>query len=335
MNLTELLNSDMNTLSRAAQQGLEWWLRELRGMVPAGLGGTGRRLAAFHRLGPADEIIAASPGPRSVDTLVIPAEICLVRHLTLPAMREADLRALVELDADRILPVAASALVIGVRPGGPSAKHAEQIDVTVGALPLVRAERIAGNITVAEIAPRYIGPLDESGEQLAFDLAPAMRAAGLLPQRPAVAQFWWIVVGAFVAVNLIFAVVRDQQKVNEAQTMVDAQAPALGAVRRIEVVIGRNAALINTLRTRRERQQPLRALARLGAAIPERSWVQRMEWDGQRLRVSGYAAREVNPIAAIKASGAFTGVRAGRADALTETANGKPFDFSATLGEQP
>ncbi|MFM9937538.1 MAG: hypothetical protein ACKVOL_15235 [Novosphingobium sp.] len=334
MNLTELLNSDMTTLTRAAQQGFDWWLRELRGLVPARLGGASRPLAAFHRLGPADEIVAARTAKRNADTLVLPEDICLVRQIALPAMREADLRALVELDADRILPVAASALVVGVRPGGPSAQHADQIDVTVGALPLVRAERIARNLAEADLAPRWIGPLDATGEHLAFDLAPAMRAAGLLPQRPPVARFWWIVVGVLIAINLIFAVVRDQQQVNAAQAMVDAQAPALGAVRRIEATIGRNTARINTLRTRRERQQPLRALARLGVAIPARSWVQRMEWDGVRLRVSGYAARDVNPIAAIKASGAFVGVRAGRADALTETAAGRPFDFSATLEEK-
>lgn len=332
MNLTELLNSDMTTLTRAAQQGFEWWLRELRGLVPARLGGVGRPLAAFHRLGPADEVIAASAG--TADTLVIPEDICLVRHIALPAMREADLRALVELDADRILPVAASALVIGVRPGGPSALHADQIDVAVGALPLARAQRIAHHLADAGIAPRRIGPLDASGEHLAFDLAPAMRAAGLLPQRPPVARFWWIVVGVLIAVNLIVAVVRDQQQVNEAQAIVDAQAPALGAVRRIEATLARNATLITTLRTRREHQQPLRVLARLGGALPAKSWVQRVEFDADRLQVTGYAARDVNPIAAIKASGAFSGVRAGRADALGETATGKAFSFSAALEEK-
>jgi hypothetical protein len=334
VNLTELLSSDMTTLSRAAQQGLDWWLRELRGMVPAGLGGGQQRLAAFHQLGPDDAIEAPTAARQSADTLVIPHDICLVRSLTLPAMREADLRALVELDADRILPVAANALVIGVNAAGPSALQPGMVDVTVGALPLIRAVRIAERLNAAGLAPRRIGPLDEGHQSLAFDLAPAMRAAGLLPQRPPVARFWWSVVAVLAAMNLGIAILRDQQDVSAAQAKVDSQAPALGAVRRIEGRLKGNAAMIATVRARREHQQPLRMLVRLGAALPAKAWVQRVEWDGVKVRVTGYSAPEINPLGAIKASGAFYAFRAGRAEAVANAAAGKPFDFSASLEEK-
>jgi len=334
LNLSELLNADMSTVTQVARQGFDWWLRELRTLVPTGLGGGQRPLAAFHRLGPADEVIAATSTRQTVDTLVIPEDICLLRHLALPAMRDADLRALVELDAERILPVAASALIIGVSAGGHSALQPGMIDVIVGALPLARAKRIAEKVSESKIAPRRIGPLDQGGELLAFDLAPGMRAAGLLPQRPPVARFWWIVVAVLVACNLIVAVVCDKQQVDQAQAAVDAQAPALNAVRQIEGRLKRNSALIETLRSRRELQQPLRTLARLGAALPAKSWVQRMEWDGTTIRVSGYAMGDVNPIKAVKASGAFYAVRTGRGEAASEAAGGKPFDLSASLREK-
>lgn len=331
MNLSELLNSDMTTLSRLARQGLDWWLRELSALLPAGMV-AGRRLAAFHRLGTDDTIIAATT--RGVDTLVIAREACLVRNLALPAMAEADLAAMVELDADRLLPLAAQALIINVRRGQPT-DDGTRVHVVVGALARARAERIAAALAAAGIAPRHVGPLDEQGERLAFDLAPAMRRAGLLPARPPVLRFWWSVVAVLVLVNVGVAILRDQRQVARVQELVDAQAPALNAVRRIEDRLRANAGSIGALRARRERQQPLRTLARLGAALPAQSWVQRLEWDGTQIRVSGYAADGVNAVSAVKQSGAFTQVRASRSEALAETASGRPFDFSAAIKGQP
>ena len=205
------------------------------------------------------------------------------------------------------------------------------IDVTVGALPLARAQRIAQNLAETGLAPRRIGPLDEDGDRLAFDLAPAMRAAGLLPQRPPVARFWWGVVAVLVLLNIGFAVLSDQRQVSRMQELVDAQAPALGTVRRIEDRLRGNANMVLHLRGRREQQQPLRVVARLGAILPPASWIQRIEWDGNQIRVSGYAAKGINVIAAVKASGAFSSVRASRSEALAETVAGAPFDFNASL----
>lgn len=335
MNLSELLNSDMTTLSRQARQGFDWWLREISALVPAnllpaGLGGA-RRLTAYHRLESGDRLIVATTA--GTDTLVVPREHCLVRHLTLPAMNDADLRALVEMDADRILPLAADAVVIGIRNAGPAAQEG-MVDVIVGAAPLAWARQLATTLVEAGVEPYRIGPLDDAADRLEFDLAPAMRKAGLLPARPPVAKFWWSAVAVLALVNVGVAVLRDQQQVNRMQELVDSQSPALGAVRRIEDRLRDNARQVEAVRARRDRQQPLRTLARLGAAMPEQSWIQHLEWDGAKIRVSGYAAQGVNAVAAVKASGAFSSVRASRAEALAETVAGKPFDFSASLQEK-
>lgn len=333
MNLSELLSSDMTTLARVARGGFDWWVRELAGLLPAGLV-KGRSLAAWHRY----EDGAVTPASqRGVDTVVIPHALCLVRTITLPRMPDADLRALIALDADRIMPVPADAIVIGTRTLGASAPGSsaapDTLMVQVGALPIAQARMIAAAIAEAGLTPAHVGPLDPSGERLDFDLAPALRQAGLLPQRARTAQFWWGAVAVLALVNIGTAVLRDEQQVLRLQALVDTQAPALNAVRRIEDRLRGNARQVIVLGQQREAHQPLRLMAKLGGALPPQAWVQRFEWDGRQLRVSGYAAPGVNVVSALKASGLFAGVRASRAEAVAETETGRPFDLVLTTGE--
>ncbi|MEI6643479.1 MAG: PilN domain-containing protein [Novosphingobium sp.] len=332
MNLSDLLNADMTTLARLARGGFAWWVRELEELLPAGLVKS-RSLSAWHRY-EGGQIIAASR--RGVDTLVIPEALCLVRTLTLPRMAESDLAALITLDADRIMPVPADSIVLGIRTLGPvepglaaagGEAGADMLRVQVGALPIARARAIAEALGEAGLAPAHVGPLAADGERLDFDLAPAMRTTGLLPPRPAVARFWWSVVAVLVLVNIGTAVLRDQQRVDRLQALVDAQAPALMAVRRIEDRIMGNARQVQSLNQRRAAHQPLRIMATVGGALPDNAWIQRFEWDGRQARLSGYAAPGVNVVSALKASGLFASVRASRSEAVAETETGRPFDL--------
>lgn len=331
MNLSELLNMDMATLGRMARSGFDWWVGELESMAPAGLL-RGKRLTAWHRYEPGPGIVIPASSPET-DTLVIPAELCLVRTLTLPRLPQADLAALIALDADRIMPVPADSVVIGIRTLGPvedgpgSGSGPDMVRVKVGALPLVRARAIVDAAQAAGAVPAHVGPLDEAGQQLDFDLGPALRQAGLMPPRPAVARFWWAAVAVLVLINIGTAVLRDQQQVDRLQALVDAQAPALGAVRRIEDRVIGNARLVGALNARRAAHQPLRLLATVGGALPEKAWIQRFEWDGKSARLTGYAAPGINVVSALKASGLFASVRASRAETVAETETGRPFDL--------
>jgi hypothetical protein len=329
VNLSELLNSDMTTLARLARSGFDWWVRELEGLLPAGIV-RGRSLTAWHRYEHGAVTAASRAG---VEALVVPGELCLVRTLTLPRLSQTDLAALIALDADRIMPVPAESVVIGIRTMGPAdeaGSGADMLRVQVGALPIVRAREIAEAAEAAGVTPAQVGPLDASGERLDFDLAPAMRKAGLLPPRPAVARFWWSVVAVLLLVNIGTAVLRDQQQVERLQSLVDAQTPALTAVRRIEDRVMGNARVVQALNARRAAHQPLRLMAMVGGALPEKAWVQRFEWDGKSLRLAGYAAPGVNVVSVLKASGLFASVRASRSEAVAETETGRPFDLVLT-----
>jgi len=330
VNLSQLLNSDMTTLARLARGGFEWWLGELESLLPAGLIKR-RSLTAWHRY-EQGEVTPASA--RGTDTVVIPRALCLTRTLNLPRMSDADLRALIALDADRIMPVAAESIVLGIRTIGPGAAP-DTLAVQVGALPLAEARRIAEALAAAGIAPAHVGPLDADEQALDFDLAPAMRQIGLLPPRPATARFWWAAVAVLVLAMIGTAVLRDRQQVERLQALVDAQAPALTAVRRIEDRLRGNAGQVTALNQRRDAQQPLRLMAKLGGVLPPQAWVQRFEWDGKQLRLTGYAAPGVNVVSTLKASGLFTGVRASRTETASEAETGRPFDLVlSAAGEQ-
>jgi hypothetical protein len=71
-------------------------------------------------------------------------------------------------------------------------------------------------------------------------------------------------------------------------------------------------------------------MAMVGGALPDKAWVQRFEWDGKSLHLSGYAAPGVKVVAALKATGLFASVRASRAEAVAETGTGRPFDLVLT-----
>lgn len=323
MQTSKFLDADMKTVAGWLRQGLDWWVEELRGLMPAALRPRLRPsgdYVEYRGSGDFARIGRGGAGPALVD----PA-LCLVLVQEFPPLSDADLARAIALDADRILPMPAAQAVFG---------HA-RIDrdhgaVRIAALPLDRARDLLRELGEAGVVPARIGLADPSiPGMMAVDLTSGFVGAGLLPPvREAVAR-WWAVAAMLFALNIGVLVWRDVQEVAAFAGLVEAQAPAVAAARGISARISGTQRRAMELAERRRQRDALAVLAAATRVMPPAAWVQRFTWDGSRLRLAGYRRPQADVAAALRASEQFVEVKSNNAEAIAELPTGQPFDLTA------
>ncbi len=173
----------------------------------------------------------------------------------------------------------------------------------------------------------------DSPGRMAVDLTRAMRAVVPVAGQGDARSAWWAIAGFLFALNLGLLVWRDMQSVLQLERLLEQQAPAVDTARAITRRIAASNGRAIELVARRERYDPLDALAAATRALPAQAWVQRYAWDGKGVRISGYKARGTDVTGALRRSGRFAGVRLAGADSMAEVPAGQPFDVTATLIE--
>jgi hypothetical protein len=337
-----LLDADMTTLVQMSKDGARWWVDELNAMLPGwaqrerraisglvahyGADGNLRIEGDSAPLGSADQSKAPRPA-----TILIPETLCLIRQVALPAMRRADLRKLVMLDLDRLMPFALDTAYADVAPTGTISAEGKY-DAAIAALPKAQVKAIYAAATDAGLAPRAIGIADGDDASLRFDFMSGLVDDGLAkPTRSGVA-FWWWLLAALFALNVGAMIFRDMQSVAQLATLVESQQPTANAARRLAQRIAGEEGLRGELLARRERDNALAALAFVTRTVPSGVWIQRYSWNGETLRLSGYKQGNVDVVAALRKSGGFASVRASTSDVAAESATGQPFDVTAEWG---
>lgn len=332
-----LLDTDMTTLARLIGDGARWWVDELSAMMP-GLAARKRRpisglIASYGSdgairldgepvaLGAAD----AGERPRAA-TLLIPAQMALRRTVALPPMRQADLRKLVRLDLDRLMPFDADAAYSDVVAIEGSA------EAEIAAIPKAQLQAVHAAAVAAGLAPTAIGMADDDGSRR-FDFLPGLAEDGLIEAPRSGATFWWSLVALLFLINVGAMIFRDTQRVSQLAAQVESQQPTADAARRLARRIADEEGLRAELLARRERDNALGALAFVTRAVPAGVWIQRYSWNGQTLRLSGYKQDNVDVVAALRRSGRFASVRASTSDVAAESATGQPFDVTAEWGK--
>jgi general secretion pathway protein L len=284
-------------------------------------------------------VAGAAVGRAAAVAVVLPPGAALTREVQFPRLPLADVRRMVALDLDRLSPLRPDLVFVDVEVVDRDSAAGRQT-VLVGVLPRETAARQLAAARDEGLSPKALrvaaaeGPAGE-GPVGRFDFLPAVRRAAGEKPTGRTARYWWMAAGALLVVNLAVLVGRDILAVSRLRDEVAAQRGAVDAVlavrRRVEGETTRRLDLV----ARGTRNEPLRMLAALTAAIPAGAWVQRLEWNGQTLHVVGAKGAEVDMFAALRGSPAFTNPRAAPAEAAARAGPGQPFDITADAGKRP
>lgn len=327
MKADAILNADMATLGRWLRSGLMWWIDELASLVPdrwrAASGDRGST-AWFD-----GAVLTPGSGPRRV-TVLLPSDLCLIRTLQRPNVGDRDLRRMLALDSDRIMPVRGNAMLIAGRAIARQS-NAKAMTVEVAGLPYDRAIALTTAISAAGITPTRIALRRPDGSS-AFNFLPTMREAGLIANDRSAAAPWWALVGLFFILNVGLLAWRDSASVERLEELVEAQRPAVSATQRIAHRIQRYDMLARASVVRRERRNAVGVLGTVSAVLPDGAWIQRLTWDGSVLRLAGYKSRDVNVLTALRRAPMLSDVRNTTSDAVAEIPAGQPFDVTARTG---
>ena len=323
-----ILDADMATLLDWARRGLDWWLGELAEMVPDRVR---RHLVPRHPKlvwdGHEALVDQATGLPPKADfgraDVIVPAGLCLVRELSLPAMARRDLDAMIALEAERLMPLPADQMLIAA---APASRGEAECKVAVAGISRDRIVELLAFLRAYGVVPVALSLASREGK---LNFLPAAKKAGLLPAEPASRMVWWGIAGLLLALNLATMVWRDVDQVERLQTIVDERRPlALGARRAAQRLESRTL-LVRQAIARRRDSNPLTQLAILSKVLPADAWIQRFAWDGRTLRISGYKRGSGDLVKSLRDSGLFEDVRNTSSEVQAEIPVGQPFDITA------
>ncbi len=345
--MSGLLDADMQTIRSWLTAGWRWWIDELAGLVPGRWRETAvNRLAlvawdpALGTLKPLPARSGAAPLADAAMALILPREATLIRVIETPAVSLRDVANLVELDADRIMPLARNDVLLGLRvrtrteaadktPGG------ARLSVEVAGLPRTTAEALSQTLAKSARKPACVlVAAPEPGHSLPIDLLPALRRAGLAG-RPAdrSAAPWWYGAAFLFALNIALLVWRDAASVDSLAAVVDAQAPAVKVAHGIIARMHRQDAIVAATTNARRTTEPLAMLARIDAALPPGTWLQRYSWTGDSLQIAGFHPPKTDVPGALRHAGLIVG-RYGNTSNEAPTPLGEPFEITLKLGKR-
>lgn len=327
--MTSVLDADMTTLARWGRSSFDWWIEELAGLVPAGTARwliprppvTARFDGQDFALSRRGSSIASADGAVAV---VLPASAALVRDVRLPPLGRADLKRLVALDAERLLPFAPGAAIIDFE-AGPASDGG--LPVAIAGLPIESARAALAAAEARGFDVRQLG-IEAAGGGVRFDFLPGLGGGGAA-HGSASRRLWWGLVGLAFVANLGVLIGRDVFNLRETEALVEAHGQAATSARQLRSRVLEEDARRRALLDRRRLGNPLPLLAATSRALPDSAWVQRLSWDTKQLRLSGFKGPGFDAVAALRRDPRFAAVRSAAVDVPSEASTSQPFDITA------
>ncbi len=332
-----ILDLDMTALGQHLGSFWQWWVSEISAMLPRNLQLSARRvsgpIADWHD----DDSTLWFDGQNCADedcrspssaTIAIPAERVLIRTLEMPAVSLTDIRKMVMLDLDRLMPFPTdSAYADASFEGEPSTSGRRHVQIA--AVPKAFVRSIASAAISFGVNPTALGVLE--GDFVKFDFLASMRDDGSVPKRGAERGLWWSLLAILFAFNLGLFVYLDMQSVVRLNDLVESQSLSAAGARKIAGRIAAEDKLRAEILTLRDRSDALGQLARTTRELPEGVWVQRYSASADLLRVAGYQKAGVDLLGALRKSGRYASIRASTSDGALESGAGQPFDITAEI----
>ncbi len=327
--MSDVLNTEVGDVLQALKRAGRWWWAELA-EVFAPLARPGRRRAWPHTAerGPdgrwalrdaAGVPVPITGGARDAAVVLAPGE-ALVRVLPMPDLPERDLRRMVELGVDRLIPFppaeAAVALDVAELTDGDGRRT-----VRLAAAPRATVDAVLRSAEAAGIAPVA---LLARGEGVEIDLLPSLSAPPTARDRR-VRAVAWAVMAALLVFNVGLWIWRDVRDLDVLKDAAAQRRPVAERVERLRRTLRGEAERVRARVAARAANEPLRTLDALSRAIPSDAWVQRLTLDGGRVRLAG-RRREGSDVAAALQRAGFPDARPS-GDAPTSVDG---FDITAT-----
>lgn len=340
MTLQELLNADVSSIGDWARQGFAWWIDELSALLPPALrarlssrprrliepqaGGGWRHWQNGRPLSP----VQAGRVPDAAVGLMLPTEAVLVRRLELPRLPLSDIRRMVALDIDRLSPLAADLIYFDLEIADRDAGEGKQA-VLLGIAPREVVERSLDEARASGFQPGVIGAaLADGSPNYRFNFLPALKAARGEADGSRVLRYWWAAIGVLLVLNLAGLVLRDMREVDRLRQAVADQQTAVNAALKLRRKVQNEENQRSALLAHQMQNDPLRVLNAVTRAVPASAWVERLEWNGQTLRLVGYKTGEVDMVGVLRASPAFANPRPAAPDTQVKPGVTPPFDIT-------
>ena len=334
-----ILDADMTTVGGWLAQAARWWLGEMRAMVPPAMRDRFARAAALVEYHPASGSFTrgagahgGAPAAGAPVSVVLPAGLCLVRAMERPLVSERDLASMIRLEGARIMPLGEDGMLLAARIlSRDSASHRMRSEVA--GLPRAAAAQLGRALNEAAWQPTHIWVgAPQPSRPAPIDLLPALRDAGLVRPASRSAGNLWLVGLFLFALNLGLLVWRDAAATAAIDDMVTQQQPAVETARRITARIRRDEAIAAATIAARRTREPLAIMARIDSALPPGTWLARLNWQGDGVRLSGYRPARADVSAALRHAG-FTVAHYGDTATTGQTRLGQPFELTLQLGK--
>jgi general secretion pathway protein L len=346
MTLQELLNADVSSIGQWARQGFAWWIDELSTLLPVNwrnwfsartrrlveplAAGGWRQWQNGKLLAPAQAARAAKGGVG----LILPADAVLLRRLEFPRVPLSDVRRMVALDIDRLSPLAGDLVYHDVEIVERDAGDGKQT-VLLGVTPRETAARYLEEARAAGFEPVALGVAQGDGAaNYRFDFLPALRASLGEGDGGRVLLYWWAAVAVLLVLNLAGLVARDMLDISRLRHAVDDQQTAVASASQLQRRVQTEDVQRSDLLARQMQGDPLHVIDAVTRVLPPSAWVQRLEWNGQTLRVVGFKNSDTDLLAAFRASPMFINPRAATPETAPKPGASPPFDISTDISRR-